>query len=258
MNTQSKLSVVVLISSLVLMPLLMACGANKYELQRREKALRDLGVEYLRNGDTTKALQTLLEAEEIYPEDHILQWYLGKAYFSKGENKLAVKHLNNAVDLKPDFGPAINDLGVVYLSMNNYDAAIAEFQKVIGAVLYATPHYPLSNLGYAYYLKKQYEMSASFYLRALEFEPNYPVALRGLGRTYVEMGKGAEAVAALTAAVEIRPDFSEAHYDLGRAYLLLGNYKKAKAAFEKVVVLSPESSFAREARKVLNQLRYVK
>jgi Tfp pilus assembly protein PilF len=248
-----------LLPSLLLVVLLTACMTDKAELQRRERAMRDVGLEYLRDGDATSALQQLLEAEALYPDDPILQWYLGKAYFANGENDLSIRHFKRAIELKPDLGPAINDLGVVYLRLEDYDAAITEFKKVTGEVLYATPHFPLSNLGFAYYKKKQYDLSASYYLRALDFEPNYPIALRGLGRTYVEMGKGPEAIAALTTTVKSNPEFGVAYYDLGRAYLLTGDYKKAKAAFQKVVVLEPESSsYAREARKVLARLRHVK
>jgi Tfp pilus assembly protein PilF len=257
MKVNTKAAGVMLITLWILLPLLFACGANKFELQRRERAMRDLGLEYLRDGDSTKALQKLLEAEDIYAEDPILQWYLGKAYFAKGENELAIKHLKRAIELKSDFGPAINDLGVVYLDMENYDAAIAQFKQLTGKVLYATPHFPLSNLGYAYYQKQEYRNSVHYYLKALELAPDYPIALRGLGRTYVAMGRGEEAVAALTVAIEKQPEVAESYFYLGKAYVQVRDFKKAKAAFEKTVAVDSDTPYAREARRYLQRLRGV-
>lgn len=237
--------------------ILLSCGANKAELRQREVALRDLGKQYYVAGDHTTALRYLLEAEENYPDDHILQNYLGQVYLAKNKPEEAIVHFKRAIVLKPDYAVAKNNLGVVYLTQNDWDKAIAVFDELTGDLLYATPHYPLSNLGYAYYQKKQYAQSEQYYKKALELEPNYPPALRGLGRTYIAMGRDSEAVAALSAAIEQYPEFAGAYYDLGRAYLKRKEYRKAKAAFQKVVNLESDSELGRSARTALQQLRYV-
>ena len=245
------------ICSLLLL-FLVSCGQNKAELRRREIAQRDLGSQYLLAGDSTTALKHLLEAEKLYPKDHILQNYLGLAYMAKNSPDLAIEHYRKALKLKSDYAPAKNNLGAVYLEQENWDAAIAVYQELTGDLLYATPHYPLSNLGYAYYRKKQYQRSEKYYREALKLEPTHPPALRGLGRTYVAMGRGAEAVAALSLVVERYPEFAGAHYDLARAYMLLRNYRRAKAAYQKVVELDPDSPMATEAKRMLQRLRHVK
>lgn len=237
---------------------LLACGANKAELRQREVALRDLGKQYYVAGDHTTALRYLLEAEENYPEDHILQNYLGQVYLAKDKPAAAIEHFKRAIALKSDYAVAKNNLGVVYLTQEDWDKAIGVFEDLTGDLLYATPHYPLSNLGYAYYQKNQYARSEQFYKKALEVEPNYPPALRGLGRTYLAMGRNSEALAALSAAIEQYPEFAGAYYDLGRAYLERKEYRKAKAAFQKVVTLEPDSELALSAKKTLQQLRYVR
>jgi Tfp pilus assembly protein PilF len=237
---------------------LASCGPSKTDLRRREIAQRDLGSQYLLAGDSTTALKHLLEAEKLYPKDHILQNYLGLAYMAKNSPDLAIEHYRKALKLKSDYAPAKNNLGAVYLEQENWDAAIAVYQELTGDLLYATPHYPLSNLGYAYYKKKQYKRSEKYYRQALKLEPTHPPALRGLGRTYVAMGRGAEAVAALSLVIERYPEFAGAHYDLARAYMLLREYRKAKEAYRNVVALEPGSPEAAEARRMLQRLRHVK
>ena len=72
------------------------------------------------------------------------------------------------------------------------------------------------------------------------------------------MGRGDEAVVALSLVVERYPEFAGAHYDLARAYMLLRNYRKAKAAYQKVVALDPGSPEAAESKRMLQRLRNVK
>jgi Tfp pilus assembly protein PilF len=237
---------------------LASCGPNKAELRRREIAQRDLGSQYLLAGDSTTALKHLLEAEKLDPKDHILQNYLGLAYMAKNSPDLAIEHYRKALKLKSDYAPAKNNLGTAYLEKEDWDAAIAIYQELTGDLLYATPHFPLSNLGFAYYQKKQYKRSEKYYREALKLEPTHPPALRGLGRTYVAMGRGAEAVAALSLVVERYPEFAGAHYDMARAYMLMRNYRRAKAAYQKVVELDPGSPEAAEAKSMLKRLRNVR
>lgn len=237
---------------------LSACATDKSDVRKREIAWRDLGKQYYLAGDYTTALKYLLDAENLYPDDHILQNYLGQVYLAKDKPDLAVKHFKNAIRLKPDYAVARNNLGVAYLKEEKWDQAIAVFKQVKSDLLYATPHYPLTNLGFAYYKKSDLKESEKYYLDALALESKFPPALRGLGRTYVAMGKGSEAVAALSTATDLYPEFSEAYYDLGEAYVLLKNIPKAKAAFEKVIQLKPGSPDALEAKRALVKLQYMR
>ena len=209
-------------------------------------------------GSYTLALKHLLEAEKLYPDDHILQNYIGQTYFLKKSYALSIQHFEKAIALNPEYAVARNNLGAVYLTMEEWDKAIAVFDDLSGDLLYATPHYPQYNLGRAYYGKKQYQVAEQYFKRALKMQPNFSQALWGLGQTYIATGRPNEAVAALTGAVDISPDFAEAYFDLGRAYLMLRNYRKAKQAYGKVVVLRPGSEIAQEARRVLEHLKYVR
>jgi Tfp pilus assembly protein PilF len=235
--------------------LLIACATDRSDLRKREVAYRDLGKQYYLAGDFTSALKYLLEAEKMNPDDHILQNYLGQVYLAKSKPDLAITHFKKALELKPDYAVAKNNLGIAYLTEQRYDEAILIFKEVSGDLLYATPHFPLTNIGYAYYRKKDYREAERYYQKALELEPSYPLALRGLGRTYLAMGKGDAAQAALTAAIDSDPTFAEAYYDLGESYLLLQNLAKAEAAFQKVVQLKPDSIEAKAASNELKKLQ---
>ena len=145
----------------------------------------------------------------------------------------------------------------------DYDMAIREFENVLSLpenqqIIYKQFAITYTNLGHAYYHKKEYKLSEKYYLEALRIEPTYWPALKGLGRTYVARGKGAQAVAALTAVAENVPEDAETQYYLARAYMLLKNYRKAKQAYQRLLRLAPDSEWAPEAQKMLQHLRYVK
>ena len=140
----------------VLLLSLAACAGNKEIRKQKAEAARKVGEVYLRQGNYTSALQELLKAEKLYPNDHILHYDLGIVYRKKGKVDLAIKHFKRAIELKPNFAAAINNLGTAYFDKGDYDAAIASFKKVTEDLLYATPHFAYYNLGRAYYMKKEY------------------------------------------------------------------------------------------------------
>ena len=239
----------VLSLSLFLIFCLSSCAANIEVLKKQEEASRNLGEAYLQQRDFSSALREFLKAEKIYSKDPILQNDLGLAYMAKGRLDLAVKHFKKAVKLNPNYVPAKNNLGTAYLAKKEWDKAIACFKEIVDDILYATPHFPLTNLGWAYYNKQEYEVAEKYYSDALKLEPNFIIALRGLGQNYMAMERAADAVAILEKAVKNYPRSAESYFYLAKAYSLSGEYKKAISAYNKVVELAPESFLAGEAKK---------
>ena len=219
------------------------------------KASRELGEAYMRQGSYTEALKEMLKAEELNPGDHLTQNDLGLIYMSKFRYDLAGKHFKKALAIKPDYAAAKNNLGTVYLAQEDWPTAIKTFKSLEGNLLYATPHYPLSNLGLAYYNLGEYPTAERYYKRALDLEPNFPIALRGLGRTYIAMANVSEAVSVLEKAVREAPVWPELYLDMGTAYRMAGEYTKALLAFNKVSDLAPDSDVAGQAQDEIRKMQ---
>ena len=122
-------------------------------------------------------------------------------------------------------------------------------------MLYATPHYPLTNLGFAYFSKKEYGLAEKYYLKALDEDPEYPVAWRGLGRTYLATDRASKAVEAFEKATRLSPNTAQLYMDLANAYKTVRNFKKAHDAYMKVVELDPEGTLGKEAKKQASSLK---
>jgi len=200
-----KAKLIMLATSISLMLFLVSCAANLELRKNQEEALRNLGEAYMRQGDYTAALRKLLEAEKLYSKDPHLQNNLGLVYMAKGKPGIAIDHFKKAVAIKPDYTPAKNNLGTAYLAKKKWDDAIVCFKEITGDLLYATPHFPLSSLGWAYYNKKEYTLAEKYYQDALKIEPEFVIALRGLGMTYLKMGRISEALTFLGKVIEFAP-----------------------------------------------------
>jgi len=231
----------------VTLVLTLACTASQEARRRQGAASRNLGEAYMSTGDYTSALRELLKAETLTPNDPFLQNDLGLTYWAKGGIDRAIQHFKKAIELKPDYTPAKNNLGAAHMVKKDWDMAISIFKEITGDLLYATPQFPLTNLGVAYYNKKEYLLAEKYYRQALKVAPNSIKALRGLGQTQIATGKYLEAVTNLEKALKIDPRLAETYFDLAHAYALTKDYKKAVAAYSKIVELVPDTPMAASA-----------
>ena len=227
---------------------------NTVQKKREAVAQRRLGNVYFNQRQYSAALRELRIAESLDPQDHLLHNSLGSVYAAKKKYDLAIIHFQKALSLKPDYAPAHNNLGSAYLLKGDWDAAITCLKELTSDLIYATPHYPLTNIGWAYYNKNNYRLAESYYLQALDIDQDYPKARRGLGLTYLAMGKTDAAISQLERVIQTVPEFAQAYMDLGSAYTRQGQKEKAKNAYQRVITLSPENEMGQNATKALNAL----
>ena len=232
-----------ILSTLLLTGLLWSCGGQQTQHDEAlASATREIGEAYMRQGDYTSALRELTKAESLNPEDPFVHNSMGLCYMAKKRMPDAISHFQKAVALKPSYTPARNNLGVAYLTVEEWDRAIETFKEITKDALYATPQFPLSNLGLAYYRKGDYPTSLTYYKEALKLQPDLVNALFGTGRTYLAMNQGRLALRYLEQAVQLAPNVPDIHFHLGEAYLLTGQIEQARASYETVVDLSSSES----------------
>lgn len=246
-----------LLAAAFLIPVVVFCGcAGDLRLQKKKaEAARNLGEAFIGQGDYASALKELLKAEQLTPEDPYIQNDLGLVFLSKGRYDDAVIKFSKALQLKSDYADARNNLGRTYLDLKEWDKAIAEFDKIVGDLLYGPMHYPLTNLGWAHFNKRQYDAAIGYYKQALELAPEFFIALRGLGRTYLEIGKPQLALSYFEKAAAAYPNVPLIHNDLAAVYARLGRKSDAAAAYRKVMDLAPDSESAKSAAQGLKDLK---
>lgn len=232
-----------LIGTIILACLLLACsGQNAQHNEQLADATREIGEAYMRQGDYTSALRELLKAKSLNPEDPFVHNDLGLCYMAKNRMPDAIAHFQKAISLKPSYTPARNNLGAAYLAVEEWDAAIRTFEEITKDALYATPQFPLSNLGLAHYRKENYSTAIDYYKKALKLQPDLVNALLGIGRTYIAINQGRLASRYLEQAAKLAPSVAEIHFQMGEAYLLTGQFTRARTAYERVVDLTTQES----------------
>jgi Tfp pilus assembly protein PilF len=231
-----------------------ASSPDRGVYKKQAESSRTLGEVYMTQKNYTAALRELLKSESLNPDDPYLHNDLGLVYMAKQKPELAIRHFKKALELRPDYAAAKNNLGTAYLVREDWDAAIASFKEVSEDMLYATPHYSLSNMAWAYYNKRQYDFAEKYYQESLKLIPDFPVALRGLGLTYMAMGKIRNAVEAFERGVRASPSFPPLYFDLAEAYVLSRNYEKALYNYRKVIQLAPGTALAERAQKEIQRI----
>jgi tetratricopeptide (TPR) repeat protein len=162
---------------------------------------------------------------------------------AKEKYDLAVVHFKKAVQLKPDYSLAKNNLGSAYLARKEWDKAIIVLEEVTGDMLYATPHFPLANLGWAYYNKGDYDKARKY------LEGGAGVAA-GIFYRPVESGQDlpghrptAHRALLFEAAAQLNPKDPGLLLELGRTYRLLGDYNNARMALKAAIEYTDDSNW---------------
>lgn len=239
----------------MLVCLLVACTTKNMERQKHiAEKTRLLGEAYLRDQRYPDALREFLKAKELYARDHLLQDDLGMAYLALGRHEQAIVHFKKALDIKPDYTPARNNLGNAYAAQKEWDKAIEQYKIASTNLLYATPYFPLANIGFVYYQQKKYDLAETYYRKALKANRDYVGALHGLARTYLATDRVEEAIETLEKTIELAPEAAFVHFDLANAYRQKRDYRKAYELYKRAAELQPDSDLAdkamQEARKV--------
>ncbi len=230
-------------------------SADRQDQNNHAQAMKKEGDIFQNQGDYTKALGKLLEAEKLIPEDPYLQNSLGLAYMGKKRDDLAVTAFQKALNLKPDYTDALNNLGAAYLRQEKWDMAIKSFNTTLESLLYRTPHYPLSNIGWAYLGDKKFHLAETYFQKALDEQPWFLQASHGLAQVYLQTGQVDQAMDYLHQCLQRTPNIAILHADLAEAYEEKGLRHQAIKSYQLILKLVPERSvLAKRAEARLAEL----
>jgi tetratricopeptide (TPR) repeat protein len=113
-----------------------------------------------------------------------VHYKLGNVYIKKKEFDLARIELETALKLKPDFSQAHNNLGFIFQSLNDTEAAYGAFLEAVRS----DPNNGEAhqNLGIVLKIRGDYLKAEKELLNALEINPTLVSALRSLGFLYFD------------------------------------------------------------------------
>ena len=226
-------------------------------------AIRDLGLDQLRQGNYSMAIRKLQRAELKNPEDPLVYYGLGEAFRRKGLLAEAEVNLLKSLELSPDphaqsYQLAVLTLSVLYIQQERYEEAVVLCQVLIDDPTYERPWTALTNRGWAQYKSEQFEAARLSYQEALGYRSTYAVAHFNLGILEQEQGRWLDAVRQLDLAAKSREMSSEArseaYFRLGEIYMTLGRKDEAIEKFGLAIEKAPDGEWAEKSRSRLEVL----
>jgi Tfp pilus assembly protein PilF len=217
--------------------LLVACSGMSAEQRAQAAEIhQQLGDNLLSQGDPQGAMKEYLQSvdNEETPEARL---GLGVIYsWSLGRPEDGEREFKRALEMRPDYAEAMNNLGALYIQRGRYAEAIPPLQKAARDPLYKSRVLAQSNLGWAMYKAGQVDQGVGEIKGALAVAPKYCLGWRQLGTVYSEMGKLEDASMAYGRYAEECPDVGDAHLVYGKVLARQQKAKEARAEFERCAV----------------------
>jgi tetratricopeptide (TPR) repeat protein len=226
-------------------------------------SVRNVGLDYVRQGNYAMAIRTLQDAQRQNPSDPLTYYGLGEAFRSKGllpeaEANLLLSLENSPSPQATDYQTATLTLAAVYIQMERYPEAEVLCQILIDDPTYARPWVALTNRGWAQYKSGQFGEARSSYEEALDFRSDYAVAHFNLGILDQEQGRWLDSIHQLDLVTDSNQMSlaaqAEAHFRIGEIYMTLGRRDKAVLHFKAANEKAPESESGAKSHSYLELL----
>ena len=181
------------------------------------------------------------------PEDPATWYRRGLAADDAGEVRKARAAYEKTLELYPEHGRALINLGILEIRVRRYEEGLARCKAALdlsddddNPANAAKAHYCLG-LGAA--KQGQAEPAAASLTRALALMPAVPEANLELGHIRRSQRRYEEAVELYRQAVRGRPDDADLHVHLGYCYKSLGEWAAAEIEYRKAIQKDPKSYF---------------
>jgi Tfp pilus assembly protein PilF len=200
------------------------------------------------------ALQELLAALRIkdeYPDAHLLA---GIIYLGRSLHLQAIRHFKRAVEIKPDFFMAHNNLGAAYLAAERWQEAADLYNTLVGNILYASPGHGHNNLGWAYYNMGNADRARRHYFMAIQLAPELCPPYNNLGLLLLDQSRLDRSAKYLNRAIKRCPSYAEPNFHLGRLAMRQGDSGSARARFRRCLELAGDTPLAERCEERLKAL----
>ena len=162
--------------------------------------------------------------------------------FNAEDNAAAIRHLEKAVGLDPEYGRAYAALSLAYYRSASYDwggsggMSFRKTKQLAHSYLDKAKKYPtallhvVSSMHHLFYGQQQEALNEAG--RAISLDPNEPEAYIVMGRVMITKGKPDEGLKFIEAAMRLNPNYPS-HYVLARgmAYFAKADFEQAASEF---------------------------
>jgi len=198
----------------------------------------------------------LIDPAEYYrqfPKKTVKEFEKGVDADHKGKSDAAIEHYEKALSYSPNFYPAHNNLGSVYLARQNFEGAQAQFEDALKANQNDVEAY--FNLANVLLMTKRYSDAEREIKEGLQRRPDSAFGHFLEGLLYSRTGHPELAEKSLQSALQLDPKMPQAYLQLVNLYLQQKRTPEAIAELEAYLKACPDSPFSPKARESLKRLQ---
>ncbi len=198
----------------------------------------------------------LVDPAEYYrqfPKKTVKEFEKGVEANHRSQADDAMAHYEKALSYSPDFYPAHNNLGSLYLGRQNFDAAQAQFEAALKTNQNDVEAY--FNLGNLFLMIKRYPDAEREINEGLQRRPDSAFGHFLQGVLYSRTGKLDLAEKSLQSALQLDPKMPQAYLQLVNLYLQQKRTSEAIAQLEAYLKIFPDSPVSPKARESLKRLQ---
>jgi len=209
--------------------------------------LKIVGLDYVLLDDYADAIRWLEKAVALDGHNKDAWYYLGRAYYTKSRLIEARNAFLAVLDLDPRDAKAENNLGLIFESSGQPNAAIEAYRKAISwqEQSLQPSEQPYVNLGNLLMEQGRTAEAMEPLEKAVALAPDNAFCHMTLGVYYRKTNHLDSARRELERATQLDPENAVAHYQLGRAYKELHALDRAEAEFSKTDELKARAAAAK-------------
>lgn len=219
---------------------------------RKSMGAAKLGLEYLKSGDTKRALPWLKAATALSPRNVLAVSGLCSALTAAGRSQEAEEIYKKAIARYPRSALLHQDLGRLYLLKEDYGKALRELQTAAGT---RTAPETYSLLADAFLGLKNADKAEEYYLRALKADPRRALTFLHLGRCFLYSGKVPQAVETFKSAAAMDKKDPVPRLELAGIYARRGEKEKALEELRTALALGFKDRAFIEQENAFDSLR---
>jgi tetratricopeptide (TPR) repeat protein len=193
-------------------------------------------------GDWNEAVRQEQQVSGLLPRFPEAYYKAGALLVREGRANDAAGCFSNALAIRNDYEPALNDLGMIFANQLKTDEAAGLFARV----LRLDPGYVETYLdwGFMEQCEGKLDQAMAHYHAAADLQPNGPAVYFYQAVTLAGEDQRDESIAGFQNAIWMNPKFWQARYLLGGELAAKAQIAEAQAQFSAVVSLRPDFALA--------------
>lgn len=200
-----------------------------------------IGVSFVAKGQYAKGLDHLLKAKQFDPRNPLYLNHLGLTYYFMEEHALAIQAMKNAIEEKPSYSEAHNNLGRTYIEIKDFESARKHLLIAAADLTYPHQDKVWLNMGLSYFMQNKFKKSQNYFLKSISANRSNCLAYNYYGRTEIELENFRKAAKILDQAIYHcrKKGTDEPHYYSAIALFRTGYKSRAMARLKEGRKLFP-------------------